>query len=346
MAAVVSGVAIYILLPALVKVFAAWPRFSSLEPVWLVAAVIAEGASFACSIALQRLVLRRKEWFPVATASLAGNALTNTLPAGDAAGAGLQFRMLAAAGIDVDSAAGGLAVSSLLGVGGLLALPIFSLPAILGGSQVRPGLVHAALLGLGGFVLFVVGSVTVLLTDKPLAVAARLIQRLWNATFGHRARVSGIDRRVLRERDSLRSTLGRDGWKAVLFVTGRLGFDYLCLLGGLRAAGSAPRPGLVLLAYAATGIVALVPITPGGLGIVEASLTGMLVLAGVSGGRAVLATLAYRLASYWLPLLAGAISYLLFRRRYGRGPLKGPAGRGRFDAGPGGVAVDPRVPRP
>ena len=50
----------------------------------------------------------------------------------------------------------------------------------------------------------------------------------------------------------------------------------------------------------------------------EASLSGLLILAGVRPGSAVLATLAYRIASYWLPLLAGPPAYLLFRHRYGR----------------------------
>ena len=50
----------------------------------------------------------------------------------------------------------------------------------------------------------------------------------------------------------------------------------------------------------------------------EASLSGLLNLAGVHPGYAVLATLAYRIASYWLPLLAGPPAYLLFRHRYGR----------------------------
>jgi uncharacterized membrane protein YbhN (UPF0104 family) len=62
----------------------------------------------------------------------------------------------------------------------------------------------------------------------------------------------------------------------------------------------------------------LFPLTPGGLGIVEASLSGLLILAGVRPGYAVLATLAYRVASYRVPLLAGPPAYLLFRRRYGR----------------------------
>jgi hypothetical protein len=107
------------------------------------------------------------------------------------------------------------------------------------------------------------------------------------------------------------------GLPILALTTGRLGFDFCCLLAALRATSADPRPSLVLLAYAATGVVALVPITPGGLGLVEASLGGLLILAGVHGGDAFLATLLYRLASYWLPLLAGPPAYLLFRHRYG-----------------------------
>jgi uncharacterized protein (TIRG00374 family) len=98
----------------------------------------------------------------------------------------------------------------------------------------------------------------------------------------------------------------------------RGGFDFGCLLAALRATGTHPRDALVLLAYAAANVIELVPVTPGGLGLVEASLAGLLVLAGVHGGDALLATLAYRLASYWLPLSAGPPAYLLYRHRYGR----------------------------
>jgi uncharacterized protein (TIRG00374 family) len=106
-------------------------------------------------------------------------------------------------------------------------------------------------------------------------------------------------------------------------------FALPAILGGaaLRATGAGPRPSLVLLAYAAAGIVALFPVTPGGLGIVEASLSGLLILAGVRPAPAFLATLAYRIASYWLPLLAGPPAYLLFRHRYGR-PVPRPATSG------------------
>jgi len=313
----VSGTAIYLVLPSITEVFASWPRLSTLDPIWFLAAVGAETAHFVCTFALQRLALRTRGWFAVVTAQLAGNAITLILPAGDAAGAAVQFRMLSTAGIDPDTAVGGLTAFSLLGVAGLFALPIFALPAILFGAPVKSGLVHAALIGIGGFILFAGFGAVILVTDRPLELFGRAAQRVRNRIMRNRPRLEGLDQRLLRQRDLIRSVLGKKWHKAVLLSAGRLAFDYGCLLAALRATGSHPRPSLVLLAYAVAGVIALVPLTPGGLGIVEASLSGLLILAGVDASDAFLATLAYRLASYWLPLLAGPVAYVLFRRRYG-----------------------------
>jgi len=174
----VAGAAIYLVLPALLKVLGAWPRLSTLNPIWFTVALAAEITAFACNFALQRLALQTRGWFAVVTAGLVGNAVTNSLPGGDAAGAAVQFSMLTTAGFDTDTAVGGLTTFSLLGVGGLLALPVFALPAILAGAPVSRGLVHTALLGLGGFVLFAVCGVILLRTDRPLAVLGRTAQNL------------------------------------------------------------------------------------------------------------------------------------------------------------------------
>jgi uncharacterized protein (TIRG00374 family) len=315
---VVAGAAIYLVLPELIAVFGAWPRLSTLNPVWFAVALAAELLSFTCNFALQRLALRTTGWFAVVTAGLAGNAVTDSLPGGDAAGAAVQFSMLATAGFDTDTAVGGLTTFSLIGIGGLLALPIFALPAILAGAPVSRGLFNTAMLGIAGFVLYAIFGAIVLHTDWPLATLGRLAQRLWNWITRGRRPLVGLDKRLLAERDTIRTVLDRKWWQAVLLTAGRLGFDFGCLLAALRATGADPRPSLVLLAYSAAGIVALLPLTPGGLGIVEASLSGLLILAGVHAAYAFLATLAYRIASYWLPLLAGPPAYLLFRHRYGR----------------------------
>src|SRR5215469_6246457 len=318
LAVAVAGAAIYLVLPKLIAVLGAWPRLSTLSPIWFTVALAAELISFTCNFALQRLALRTRSWFPVITAGLTGNAVTNSLPGGSAAGAAVQFHMLTTAGFDTDTAVGGLTAFSLLGVGGLLALPLFALPAIVVGAPISRGLVHTALLGIAGFVLYAIFGVIVLRTDWPLVTLGRAAQSVWNRiTRGHRQPVTSLDKRLLAERDTIRAVLGKNWRQAAVLTAGRLGFDYGCLLAALRATGASPQPSLVLLAYAAAGIVALFPVTPGGLGIVEASLSGLLVLAGVRPGYAVLATLAYRIASYWLPLLAGPPAYLLFRRRYG-----------------------------
>ena len=71
---------------------------------------------------------------------------------------------------------GGLASFSLLGVGGLLALPVFALPVILLGAPVDRGLEHAALLGAVGFVAFAAFGAVVLAYDAPLRWAGRAAQ--------------------------------------------------------------------------------------------------------------------------------------------------------------------------
>jgi uncharacterized protein (TIRG00374 family) len=278
---------------------------------------VSELVSFACAIALLRLVLRTRQWFSVVAALTAGNAVTNVLPAGDVAGAGVQYQMFAMGGIDADQAAGGLAASSIIGLAGLFMLPVFVLPAIIAGVPVSPGLEHAAYLGIGGFVLIVSSCALLLTSDRALRNLAGALQWLLNAVLRRRTRTTDLRARLLGERDLVRADLGRRWWEAVLLVGGRIGLDYAALLCALRATGARPNPSLVLLAYAATAVIALVPLTPGGLGIVEASLSGLLVLAKVPSSSAIIATLAYRLVTYWLPIIAGGGIYVVFRHRFG-----------------------------
>jgi uncharacterized protein (TIRG00374 family) len=317
-ALVVTGLGLYVVLPSLSAVLGSWPKLATLSALWLSVALLSECGSFVCGFGIQRIVLRTRGWFAVVTAGLAGNAVTNTLPGGDAAGAAVQFRMLANAGVNTDAAAAGLAASSLIGVGGLLMLPILTLPTVVADySRLNHTLVSAAFIGVAAFAVYVALGAVLLETDGAPTKLGRAAQWVWNKVRRPHPPLTGLDDRLLQQRNEIRAALGKE-WKQIfLLVAGRLGLDYLCLLAALRATGSEPHIWLVLLAYSTAGIIALFPITPGGLGIVEASLSGLLVLAGVNGRSAVVATLAYRLAQYWLPTIAGAVAYGLFRRRYG-----------------------------
>jgi uncharacterized protein (TIRG00374 family) len=312
----VAGVALYLVLPDLLNVFHSWPRLATLDLLWFIPALLAEAAHFACTFSLQRIALRTKAWFSVVTAQLAGNSISLIVPGGAAAGAAVQFRMLATSGMDATDAVGGLTAFSFLGIAGLLALPVFVLPVVLFGSPVKKGLADAAIIGAIGFFVFCGLGAVFMTSEAPLRWVGRVFQSVRNRLLRKRPPLSGLPDRLMEQRNLIRGVLGQQWWQATLLSAGRLAFDYLCLLFSVRAVGAHPRPSLVLLAYAVAGIIGLVPITPGGLGIVEASLSGLLVLAGMDGAQAVLATLAYRLASYWLPLMSGPFAYVAFKRRY------------------------------
>ncbi len=334
-AVVVAGVTIYLLFPTLAAVFDSFPKLRQLSPLWFAIALVAQVAHFSCTIALQRIALRTKAWYSVATSQLTGNAISLVVPGGAAVGAATQFRMLAASGNDAATAVGGLTAFSLLGIGGLLALPIFVLPAIIAGTPIDRSLEHAALLGIGGFVLFAGFGALVLMLDEPMCWAGRIFQTVRNKLFRKRAPITGLPDRLVYERDRIREVLGNQ-WKAALLLSsGRLAFDFFTLVACIRATGVKPDPSLVLLAYAVGGLLGLIPITPGGLGIVEAGLSGMLILAGIPAGAAVLSVLAYRILSYWLPALAGPVAYVLFRIRYG------PPGHDDASGGGPGPALAP-----
>jgi uncharacterized protein (TIRG00374 family) len=314
----VTLIALYVLWPSLLQVFSAWPELLSISPVWFVVMLGVEMASFLCMWALQRLALRTSRWFGVATSQLSANALSRIVPGGAAAGAALQYRMLGQAGIPTATAGTGLTATSLIGTTTLLFLPILAIPAVLAGRPVPAGLAQSVWFGSFVFVLLVALGAVLLTTNRPLAAIARAIQSVRNRAKRHAPPRTDLPDELERERDEIRDTLGSSWWKAILFAAGNSLFDYLALLAALTAVGSRPRPTLVLLAYVAAMVLGMIPITPGGLGFVEAGLTATLALAGVSAVDAVLATLAYRLVSYWLPLLLGPFAYLMHRRRYGR----------------------------
>jgi uncharacterized protein (TIRG00374 family) len=239
------------------------------------------------------------------------------VPGGAAAGGSASYQMLTSVGLRGARIFTAMTASSLLTNAVVLALPLFSLPVILSGAMVDRALVTAAEIG-GGVFLLILGIGAVLLaTDGPLEAVGRTIQRLRNRVQRHRPPVIDLAAVLVAERNVIRQVMGRRWWEGLLFATGRWLFDFGVLLAALGAVGARPRPALVLLAYVVAALLGMLPFTPGGLGFVEIGLAATLQWAGVSPADAVLATLAYRLVSFWLPIPAGMAAYLLFRRHYG-----------------------------
>ncbi len=310
----VTGISLYLVAPSLIEVLSSWDDLGDVEPWWFPVMVALQALGLLCLWYVQRVALHTVEWVPVIYSQLAGNALSKIAPAGGAVGGALQYRMLVEEGAPKGRVAAAITAVNLLTFAVVLVLPVLAIPAFLTGGVDRD-LVTATLIGLGVLVLLAAAAIALLAFDEPLAWLGRTVQKIRNWIRRSAAPLRTLPDRLIDERDRLLEILGPRWGRAVAGTVARWAFDYATLLAALAAVGSTPRPILVLLAFCAAQVLAQIPLTPGGLGFVEAGLTATLALAGVPAAAAVLATLAYRLVSYWLPLPIGLVAYIAHRRR-------------------------------
>lgn len=316
----VASVSFYLLAPSLLAVFSSWPKLRDLSPLWLGVALMFECLSYVALWSLQRIAFRTSSWFAVGTSQLASSAAGSIIPGGAAAAGAFQYRLLVRAGVSPGRVAGGVTATLVATTAAILALPPLALVAAVGGATAPQGLRSAAYLGGGAFVVLMLAAVTAFAWDEPLMLVARVAQRV-AGRIGMAERFAGLPDRLLAQRDDLRRAFAQRPVLALLSALGKWIFDYnalLCILAGL---GVRPNAPLVLLAYASANVLGMIPATPGGLGFVEAGLVGLLTLAGIGAGVAAVATFAYRLVGFWLPLPAGVVAYLLARKRFGAVPV-------------------------
>lgn len=311
--------AFYGLAPQLLDMWDQVPQLRTVSIYWFVAVLVCEIGSYACAWELTRVALPRVSWFVASTAQLTSNAVAKVVPGGAAIGAATGFRMLSVSGINRGSAGAALTATSIISNGVLLCLPMVALFLSILGAPIPDGMIHVAW---GGAVLAVAlfsFAFSLVRFDRPILWFGKVITTItgWiNRRLGKTGgpTVEGI----VRQRDQMVSSLGARWQAALAAAVGNWLLDYFALVCALKACGVHPRLSLVLLAYAVAAVLGMIPITPGGVGFVEAGLTAMLVLSGVPGEKALLATLAYRIASYWLPLPAGLGAHFVFRHRYGK----------------------------
>jgi uncharacterized protein (TIRG00374 family) len=279
-----------------------------------------QAAALACVWALQRVSIPGSRWQPIIAAHLTSNALAKIVPGGSPMASALQYRMLVAAGLTPAAIVSGLTAASLLVFAVMLALPLLAIPSILRGG-VQHDLLNAAVVGLIVFVLLFALGAVLLTTDGLLLWVGRTVQRIRNRLRRRAAPLEQLPQRLIGERDRIIDTLGPRWKRALAAALARWGFDFGCLLAALKALDALGRPGLVLLAFCSAQLLSQIPVTPGGLGFVEAGLTATLALAGVPAGAAVVATFAYRLFAYWLQLPFGLLGLgLNVRPAKTRGP--------------------------
>lgn len=315
----VTGVSLYLLAPSLLTLFDAWPQVKGVRPWWFAVVVLLEAASFVSLWALMRIALRARGWFEVASSQLAGNAASRIVPGGAATGTVVQASMLINSGLPAARVGGALGAAGLLTTGMLLALPVLAVPTVIAGAPLAHELELGLVFSLAVAVVLVGAGFAVLKWDRVVHVVARGVGWVTSRVL-RRGTPAGIAARVLTERDRVAQAFDGRWLRSLAAAAGNRMFDYGALVASLLAVGAHVRPSLVLVAYVASLALALVPITPGGLGFVETGLTSLLVLAGASTDQALAGTLLYRLASFWLPIPVGAVAWAGWRVRPDRSP--------------------------
>ena len=101
-------------------------------------------------------------------------------------------------------------------------------------------------------------------------------------------------------------------WRIVGAI-GYLWFDIAVLFACFAAAGQIPPLAPVVLAYQIGYLSNFVPV-PGGIGVLDGSMIGMLVLYGVGGTVATAATLVYHAIALWVPAVWGTIAFIALQR--------------------------------
>lgn len=279
-----------------------------LRPGWLLLAIACEVVSFVSFGALQRRLLRCGKVTAglgaMTALALAAGAIASSVPAGPAFSSVYAFRQYRRKGAD-EAVAGWVLLATL--VCASFALALLATVGVLVAER------QGSSYDLVGVTLGILAVSTV---ADAVVWQRRWLARLAVGLLSQARKVSGHPRREavevvdeLVERLSSVRLAWTDVAATVLFALGDWVFDCGCLVCGFLAVGApVPWRGL-LLAYGAGQLAAQLPITPGGLGVVEGSLTVALVAFGGAELSTVSAVLCYRVVSFWGYLPVGWASW-------------------------------------
>ncbi|HSS91119.1 MAG TPA: lysylphosphatidylglycerol synthase transmembrane domain-containing protein [Streptosporangiaceae bacterium] len=309
-----------------VGVFGLLPRLGGLRhdaaglrharPAFVAAAIVAQAVSLACYTALYRRVLAslgaRLRFRLAAEVTLSTFLISHVTPFGSATGTLLNVSTLEAEGIAASTTGEAIGLTSLVSTVALIALFGTGLVATAGRH------VSATYLRIAGIALVLVVLVLAIAfgVGAHPGIAERAVRRA--AGWARRLRPSIDPEKAAQTSKRLvmlaRSALtGRAFLQSYGFASADLLFDLLSLDLMFLAFRYQPGFGPLAVAYGAANIASAIPITPGGLGVIEVTLVAITAGFGAPRATAVIAVLGYRVVNYWLPLLPGAVAYLRLR---------------------------------
>jgi uncharacterized protein (TIRG00374 family) len=328
----------YILLPEIISARKSIHLLGQVNIAWLVLGVVLEALSLTAYAQLTHTVLSpgapgRFTLFRINMSSL---SVSHVLPGGTAPGTAVAYRFLSDADVSGSTAALGLAVQ---GVGSAVVLNCLFWFALLISIPLNGYNPLYGFAAIAGVILLGLFAAAVLLLTRGQRQAAERLERLADhLPFINAQRISSLVHKVAGRLEILlrdRQLLGH----ALLWASANWILDAASLWVFILAFGHIISPVDLLVAYGLANILAVIPITPGGLGVVEGILIPTLVGFKVPRDVAVLGVLSYRLINFWLPIPVGGVAYLSLRfGRRQRERRRRLAGRGEEPSAPPAAA--------
>lgn len=243
--------------------------------------------------------------------------ISNAVPAGGALGLALQYVMLSSYSVSTAAATAGIAVTSIWSVLVTLTLPVFGVLAALADGRLDRGWVWIGLAGLAVTALTVVGLYLILRSEASAIRLGSLAQRMLEPLNRRRANPWDARAMVLDLRHATAGVLTRH-WARVtstnfLVLLAQFSVLWFAIAGIGGADARALSLAGALAAFAISRMASMIPLTPGGLGTVDAALIALLVTFGLPQGVALAATLVWRAASFVPQVVLGALTFLVWR---------------------------------
>ena len=304
------------------------PALADFSEVWAAIANL-DRASVALLLALaawniltyQFLIMAALPGLPLAQAFMVGQistAVSNTIPAGAAVGVGVTYAMFSSFGYGAATIGIAAALTGLWNTFVKLGLPIVALAILAIQGNPHPAALSAALAGLVALVAAVVGLVLVVRSDRFAGSIGAMLQRAasWLAKPFRRGPYTGWDASLREFRVRTAQVLQRRWlWLTLTSILSHVSL-FVLLLASLRAVGVTAQEvswAEALAAFASVRLVTALPITPGGIGLVEVGMTGALVLAGGGQAEVVAGVLVFRVLSYAIQVPIGAVCWVWWR---------------------------------
>lgn len=322
---IVAAAVWFLVLPQFADAEASFAAIEKLSVPLVLAAFALQALSLMSYSALTGVVLgwRRLRYWTLLRIDLSDLAVNHTAPGGGAVAGVARFRLFVSEGIAARNALAAATVQ--ISISNLALAAVFLIGMVFTVAEVRA---HPANYVLAGGVVVLLLAAIVFAVWMLMARTARVTG--FARAVGRRIPVLGEERAaqfVKSLAGSLR-LLGRDRRRmmwAWVFAAGNWLLDAASLWVMLAAFGEPIGIGPLLTVYGVGSVLALLPLTPGGLGLVEGVMVPAMIGFGVPHSAALLGVIGYRLFEYWMPIPVGGLAYLSLRvgRARRRGPRRG-----------------------